>query len=253
MHCLSASDLLNIWEAGSGRRPVEQALIMLHAALPNTTTDALAKLTIGQRDALLLRLRELTFGPHLQGVVDCPACQERLELEFDARTLQLSDAALPDPAMTEPQTMERMISEKDYQITFRLPTSADLAARASSVDLEQARRTLAEACILSIQQGSHNTIPAKDLPSDVLIAVIEQMEKADPYGNLRFSAVCPACNHSWSIMFDIVSYFWKEISSWAARLMNEVHLLAWAYGWQEKDILAMSAWRRQRYLELIGS
>jgi hypothetical protein len=34
--------------------------------------------------------------------------------------------------------------------------------------------------------------------------------------------------------------------------MREVHTLAAMYGWRETDILAMSAWRRQRYLEMIG-
>jgi hypothetical protein len=252
MHSLSASDLLNIWEAGTGQTPVEQALIMLHAALPNTTTDTLAKLTIGQRDALLLHLRRLTFGPQLQGVADCPECHERLELGFDVYKFQISDPVLPDLEMIELQKTERTIVESNYQIMFRLPTSADVAACTFSTDVVQARQTIAEVCIISIQQ-ENNAIQVQDLPAEVLVTVIKQMENADPYGNLNLSAVCPACNHGWSILFDIVSYFWKEISSWAARLMNEVHLLAWAYGWQEKDILAMSAWRRQRYLELIGS
>lgn len=252
MYSLSASDLLNIWEASSDRRPVEQALTILHTALPNIPIDTLAKLTIGRRDALLLRLRELTFGPLLQGVVDCPKCHERLELAFDARTFQPSNAALPDLAEMELQTMERMITESNYQIIFRLPTSADVAACTLSTDVGETRQTIAEACIVSIHQ-ENNAIPVRDLPAEVLVTVIKQMENADPYGNLNLSAVCPACNHSWSILFDIVSYFWKEISSWAARLMSEVHILAWAYGWQEKDILSMSAWRRQRYMELIGS
>jgi hypothetical protein len=252
MHSLSASDLLNIWEAGTGQRPVEQALIMLHTALPNLPQEMLAKLTIGQRDALLLHLRELTFGSQLQGVVDCPACQERLELGFDSSMFQPSNAALPDPAVMETETMERTIIERNYQITFRLPTSADVAACTVSTDVGQARQSIVEACIVSIQE-ENKAIPVKDLPTEVLVTVIKQMENADPYGNLNLWAVCPACNHSWSILFDIVSYFWKEISSWAARLMHEVHILASVYSWQEKDILAMSAWRRQQYLELIGS
>jgi hypothetical protein len=35
-------------------------------------------------------------------------------------------------------------------------------------------------------------------------------------------------------------------------MVREVHRMASAYGWREADILAMSAFRRQRYLELIG-
>jgi hypothetical protein len=33
--------------------------------------------------------------------------------------------------------------------------------------------------------------------------------------------------------------------------VREVHLLASAYGWRESDILAMTPWRRQLYLELV--
>ena len=34
---------------------------------------------------------------------------------------------------------------------------------------------------------------------------------------------------------------------------SEVHVLASSYGWRESDILNMSAWRRQYYLDLIGA
>jgi hypothetical protein len=78
------------------------------------------------------------------------------------------------------------------------------------------------------------------------------MGQAEPLADLSLAATCPACGHNWQILFDIVSYFWSEINAWSLRLMREVHSLASAYGWREADILAMSAWRRQRYLELIG-
>jgi hypothetical protein len=38
----------------------------------------------------------------------------------------------------------------------------------------------------------------------------------------------------------------------AKAYLNEVHMLAWAYGWREADILAMSSARRQFYLERVG-
>jgi hypothetical protein len=34
--------------------------------------------------------------------------------------------------------------------------------------------------------------------------------------------------------------------------MRQVHTLALAYGWREIDILAMSSWRRQAYLEMLS-
>jgi hypothetical protein len=53
------------------------------------------------------------------------------------------------------------------------------------------------------------------------------------------------------VLFDIVSFFWTELSAQAKRLLREVHTLARGYGWREADILAMSARRRQLYLDLV--
>jgi len=52
--------------------------------------------------------------------------------------------------------------------------------------------------------------------------------------------------------FDILTYLWSEIEDWAQRLLLEVHTLALAYGWSERDILAMSPRRRRLYLEMVG-
>ena len=57
---------------------------------------------------------------------------------------------------------------------------------------------------------------------------------------------------SWQLTLDIVSFLWSEISSLAKRHLREVHTLAWAYGWSEADILAMSPARRQFYLESVS-
>ena len=79
------------------------------------------------------------------------------------------------------------------------------------------------------------------------------MARADPQADVTFSITCPACGHAWQAIFDIVSFFWREVNAWSYRLLYEVHLLASAYGWREADILAMSPWRRQCYLEMTGT
>jgi hypothetical protein len=49
-----------------------------------------------------------------------------------------------------------------------------------------------------------------------------------------------------------VSFFWNEINTWAYRMLRDVHALATAYGWREADIVAMSPWRRQVYLDMVS-
>ena len=98
MRTLSASELLDAWERGVAQHPLERALTLLAAARPEMTPEALAALSVGCRDADLFSLRELTFGPHLVSVTDCPQCAERLELELDVSELRAP--AAPEPPRT---------------------------------------------------------------------------------------------------------------------------------------------------------
>ncbi len=251
MHMLSASDLLGIWENGAGKIPAQQALAILKAAFPQVNETKLARMTIGQRDAWLLCLRELSFGSQLKGLADCPTCHERLELTFDTHDLYDQNVLLIDFEAIEPIHTETSFQIDAYEVTFRLPTSEDLTALALQTDSTAARQLLLKACLISVRKDGA-LVSGSDLPSDALSALVEKMGEADPLANLTLVANCPACGHAWQIVFDIVSYLWSEIHAWAIRLLREVHMLASAYGWREADILAMSALRRQRYLEMIG-
>jgi hypothetical protein len=248
---LSASSLLETWERAAGRAPVEQALAILGAAFPGEPADGLTRLSIGQRDACLLELRRLTFGSQLMGLVACPACSERLEMSFDIDDLWPAGLAKPEPGTLPSAQAEASFSLAPYEVTFRLPTSADLGVLTRLDDPDLAQKQLLKACVLNAR-CDEKEVPVGDLPEDILTAVTERMNQADPLADLTLAATCPACGHRWQVLFDIASFFWSEINAWAVRLMYEVHVLASAYGWREADILAMSAWRRQGYLELIG-
>src|SRR5262245_3031909 len=67
MRALSGGELLAVWDLGPGRGLVERMLALLSAAC-DESPDALAGLTIGERDARLLTLREWAFGPRVSGI-----------------------------------------------------------------------------------------------------------------------------------------------------------------------------------------
>jgi len=229
--------------------PAEKALLLLRAAFPDAPTRALASLTIGQRDLCLLKLREMTFGTQLTGVAVCPECSERVELDFDSREIADANARLPDFLESETNNNEFLLNLPGWELRFRLPTNADLTTL--STDSNQAQTKLLEACLMDARHDGETVQPA-DLPPGVVTAIAQRMAQEDPYLNISLALKCPACGHQWQMIFDIVSYFSSEINTWAARILREVHHLASAYGWREVDILSMSAWRRQQYLELIG-
>lgn len=260
MRALSAAELLDIWERGQARSPAQRALVLLTAACSDTPADLLAKLSIGQRDACLLTLREWIFGPQLDCLVICPECSERLELALDVADIRVADLA-PAPSPEWEERGEAVGSGEaadvlslgvgDYEVEFRLPNSLDLVAIAGSEDAEATRHLLLERCLLTAHCGDKDP-SAHQLPAGVVDAVVERMVQADPQADVQLAVACPSCDHQWQVTFDIVSFFWSELNTWAQRTLYEVHTLARAYGWREADILATSPWRRQFYLEMVS-
>lgn len=243
MYALSASELLDAWERGLDQQPIERALTLLAAARPDLPPEDLARLSIGQRDAQLLALREWLFGPALVSLVNCPNCSERLELNFQVADLRVPQESAPPEKMA--------LSVAGFQVQFRHPNSLDLCAVSLSRDVRAGRKLLLERCLLRAAKDEEAKT-VDELPPEVVESVVEEMARADPQADVQVALSCPQCGHAWQAAFDILSFFWSEINVWAARLLREVHTIAGAYGWREADILAMSPWRRQMYLEMIN-
>ena len=244
MRELSAPELLEIWERGSAQSPTERALTLLHAARPDLETEALAGMSIGRRDGLLLSIRESTFGRRLASITNCPDCREQLELGFDIDQIRLADALVESE---KPHTL----TVDECELTFRLPNSRDLAAAASASDVDSAGHLLMMRCVLSAHRDGQQ-VESDRLPQRILERVEQEMSKLDAQANVQVELECPACRRGWTTAFDILAFFWSELDAWAQRLLIEVHKLASAYGWREADILAMSATRRSIYLNIVN-
>jgi hypothetical protein len=242
MRSLTAADIVRIWDQGQAWHSIDRALLLLAYALPETPSEELLALSVGQRNTQLLRTRQLTIGNQLEGLVTCPQCSETLEFNVNVSQLLLPEPELP----------VREVTLDAWQVRFRLPDSTDLAALlACSHDIPAARQVLIERCLLAASQDGKER-PMHDLPETVILQAVEAMGEADPQADMRFSLSCQGCGHEWSAVFDIVSFFWAEVSAQAKRLLREVHQLASAYGWRESEILAMSSQRRHTYLEFVS-
>jgi hypothetical protein len=197
-----------------------------------------AELSIGRRDASLLRLRERFFGPLLSNITDCPSCGERVEWSGNVRDL-LVDGAEKERSFT--------LQAEPYVVSFRLPNTYDLLK--ASAYKEDPGHLLME-CILEVKKGDMRC-DAAGLPEEVLDLLDRRMEEEDPQADISMLLRCGKCSHQWEMFFDIGSYLWMEIDNWAKRLLREVATLAAAFGWSESDILRMSPRRRRIYLEMI--
>ncbi len=242
MRPLAASDILRIWELGQGQPPPDRALTILAAGRADLSGTQLAELTVGARDRDLLELRELTLGEEMDASASCPRCGAALE--FRLRTSELRGLSAADaPVGGE----EIIIQGKRFHL--RAPTSRDLVAVAGCEDLAQARRALACRCL--VDPDDPQAIGIEEPISEKIVCEIEsRVAEADPQNEMLINLSCPACAHRWQLAFDIAGWFWNEIRALAMRLLAEVDALARAYGWSERDILAMSAARRRAYLEM---
>ena len=242
MRALTTTALLAAWERGLSQSPTQRALTLVALACAEMPAERLAALSIGERDAHLLSMRESAFGPEMSGTVACPACSQQLELNFTVADMRM--AAPPDMALPA------MLTRGEYEVEFRLPNSDDVAALGAEMDASANKRRLLERCLLSARRNGE-AITVDRLPAELVAAVSERMAATDPQGDVQLSLNCPDCGHCWEAPMDIVSYLWTEIHAWATRLLRDIHALASAYGWREAEILALGPWRRQAYLEMI--
>jgi hypothetical protein len=116
--------------------------------------------------------------------------------------------------------------------------------------VDRRRRLLFERCLITARRDG---LPAtaRELPDATIDAAAERLLDADPQADVQLNMSCPFCGNGWRAVFDIVTFFWTEIEVWACRVLREVHILASAYGWSERDILALTPVRRQFYLEMV--
>jgi hypothetical protein len=229
MQTLTQADLLALWETGRSLHPLDQGVLAAQAALPEEK-ESIADWPMGRRNRVLAEWRWRTFGRALRGSAACRVCGEKLEFELDGRGM-VDGAASASGGSVEVGGRR-----------LRLPTSRDLATLVQESDEAAAVQRL-------LRQLSDDS---ERLWSKQEIATAEAaLAAADPMAEIRLSFECPSCAASFEESLDLPTFVWAELEALARRLLSDVHRLASAYGWSEREILGLSAARREFYLERV--
>ncbi|HTF91655.1 MAG TPA: phage baseplate protein [Verrucomicrobiae bacterium] len=244
MQSLSAAQLVGVWERGVGQSSLDRALTMLADAYPEMTRAELVAWSVGERDARLLALRERQFGGELKSFAECPRCSSGLEFSLDVNELRNRPPSAIDASSAE-------LIAGDIRLRLRPLDSADLQAAADCRDVEGARQILLERCVVEAKQNGES-LAVGDLPADCVERLSAHLAVIESQADTMLDLQCVGCGHVWQLAVDVAAFLWSEIAAAAKRCLNEVHTLAWAYGWGEADILAMSPARRQFYLEQVS-
>jgi hypothetical protein len=231
MRTLTQVDTLALWESGRTLHPIDQGLLAVQAAFPETGDESIADWPLGRRNRALAELHCACFGPRLNGWTTCRKCGEKLEFSLDGHTLVETGAASAGDAVAIGGRM------------FRLPTSRDLARIAERQDAADAERALLGMCLLAGEP--------EDWSDAEIEAAGETMAAADPLAEVRLDFTCPVCAAVFDESLDLATFLWSELEGRAKRLLLEVHTLARAYGWSESEVLALSPVRRRFYLGMV--
>jgi hypothetical protein len=233
MAMLSPLTIIETWDAGRRRHPIDRALMLVSVAR-EVAPEALPDLPLGEVNRVLMDLRRMCFGDKLEMWADCAACGKRMSLQIAADELPASSAVAPE------------VQVRGHR--FRRPTSRDLAALVGAPDVEAAALRLCRACAVDPR-----TLPEGEALDVFLREVEAALDEADPWADPTLVSACPSCGHREGIALDVAGILWDEIAAVAERLIDHVHTIASAYGWSEREILGMSEARRVAYIARVVS
>jgi hypothetical protein len=233
---ISTIDLLDACE----RRPRETAASRVDRVLGLAwSAGELAGDTAGLRHRRVLELRRELAGSRWPCVTNCPACAALLDVELDVAEVLAAGGGGVDRQVA--------VAWGGETLTLRVPSWGELLAGArTAVGIDDAVNELIAACLL---EGEI----AAPIPLSLREAVEVAFEAADPLGVIALELRCPACGADAAPVVDLASLWADELDGYAAGLVAEVDALARAYGWSEREILALPASRRRAYLARIGA
>ncbi len=199
------------------------------------TRERLASMALGDRDHVLLKLYELSFGSSLALVVSCPRPECGAKLDAD---VALDGLALEGP-VPEARYHFRSNAEEPEELWFRLPTVRDelLAADPGA---------LLAGCVL---EGAS----ASSLSADSRSALEQAIERVSPKLPSAFDAVCAECGGAFAVPFDPAALLLAQLFRSRHSFDREVHLLGFHYHWPLSEVLALTPARRGHYVRLLGA
>ena len=243
MTASSTQRLFDAWERALRLTPARRALELIRVVLPSSSDEALTSLTVGQRDAALMNLRAAVFGKSVSAVSHCPSCASTVDVSFSLDDIRLRGDLEP--------TCQGHIERDGWAVEYRVPNGADLLCAEQCPSEEAARTLIFERCVSDVVVDGRPADVA-ELPEEAEEVIGDAFESADPLADVQLTVACPNCDEAWEQVFDVLSFLWTELDAFARRLISEVHVLARAYGWSEREVLSLTPLRRNAYLELVA-
>lgn len=222
-------------------------------------TEYIRKMPVGDRNFLVLKLREITFGNKIDAVIQCPDadCNKKMDISFLLSNLPVK--YLNDGIQYHNYTVKNKNHLKQFpvEITFeyRLPNGEDQELLAKDVlkNEKEAVEKLLARCVFKIngkQKDIKSTI--ESLPKTILSELENEIKRVSPGIETRIEAICPECFKKFEFEFNIAEWFINEMTYNTDIFFRQTHLIAFYYKWTEREILLLERSRRIKYAEMIS-
>jgi hypothetical protein len=238
---LGSEERLRAWE-NAGNEPPLGREVALAVAFGAGESETLPAVGMGDFHRKMLECYGEQFGREAGATAHCPKCSAGSEFSVDLG--KFVEAQTP--------AIVGELCVGGYQLSVRLPTVGDLLAAGAAGNVEAARKCLIGRCVVRARRGDLD-IAAESLPAEIITAIESELAKADPLGRFQMHVSCPECGHSWLERLDLGAFFWSGLEDSVTRILRDVDVVARAYGWSEREILALSASRRKTYVAMIES
>jgi hypothetical protein len=196
--------------------------------------EAVEELCIADRQFLMQQLDRLLGNEETWLTTRCFQCEEPFDFPLRWSALPVKEAGAGFPRGT--------VETGQGRVEVRVPNGADQTALVDLAREPEAERALLARCLLA---GETHVDPAR-LTREELARIEQELERLSPAVVTRVQAGCPACGLPQEV--EVNPY---RCLSRASAVMEEVHVLASAYHWSEREILALPLRRRRKYLRLV--
>lgn len=223
--------------------------------------EIIRHLLVADRQYLLLKLHQATFGDHVYATVFCPwpDCGHKMDMDFSIGDVPVKESEMKGPTHSMQLSSAAAFVDEDGQayqdIAFRLPTGEDQEILSPLLAQNEAQTLtlLLERCLRQLGPWPNPRREAIGRLSPLARMEIErQMEAVAPQLELAMTGNCLGCGREFTVPFDLQSFFFGELRSSRDLLYREVHYLAYHYHWSEREIMEMTRQKRRNYIEVLA-
>jgi hypothetical protein len=206
--------------------------------VPSVDAALVRCMLVGDREFLILKLRQMTKGSKLHITLRCTsdACGKDMEISLALDSIPIEERAVEGRIFTHKL-------DGANRIEFRLPTGEDQEELAGRADHAAAVSELLTRCTVAV--------PPALTYAEAAPLVEDAIERAAPRVDLEVEARCPECGHVLTTALDVAWLALSDLAGDPGDIWHDVHVLAWNYHWPESEILALTPKARRRYIDLI--